>query len=106
MFGAGVCLVVSLQFLKSEFRSSGSLDSASFLNAAEQVFRRESGYSDRASWDDLLIRVNQGWIISRILMVVPDQVPFANGETVVESLQAAFVPESSRLTNRESADRY
>jgi len=37
-------------------------------------------------------RLNQGWIIARILTWVPTSEPFAGGETIVTALRAALVP--------------
>lgn len=37
-------------------------------------------------------RLNQGWIIARILSHVPANEPFARGETVVASVQATLLP--------------
>jgi hypothetical protein len=37
-------------------------------------------------------RLNQGWIIARILYWVPDREPFARGETVSASVRATLLP--------------
>lgn len=38
------------------------------------------------------VRLNQGWIISAIMYNVPQQVPFANGETIKEGIEASLLP--------------
>jgi hypothetical protein len=37
-------------------------------------------------------RLNQGWIIARTMFWVPDNEPYANGETIVNAIRAAVVP--------------
>ena len=49
------------------------------------------GYS-RESLGDMVMRFNQGWIIERILQHVPDEEPFAHGETVISAFKAALLP--------------
>ncbi len=39
-----------------------------------------------------ITRVNQGWIIARILYYVPKHEPFADGETIKQGLQSVFMP--------------
>jgi hypothetical protein len=37
-------------------------------------------------------RLNQGWIIARVMYWVPSNEPYANGETIVNAFRIAFVP--------------
>lgn len=37
-------------------------------------------------------RLNQGWIISRVLYNVPDKKPFVNGKTINEAIEASLLP--------------
>ena len=37
-------------------------------------------------------RVNQGWIIARIMNHVPQNEPYANGQTVIRAFEAALLP--------------
>ena len=37
-------------------------------------------------------RLNQGWIISRVMIWVPESEPFARGETILSSIRAALLP--------------
>lgn len=39
-----------------------------------------------------VIRINQGWIVSRILHHTPSREPFANGETIIEGLKSSILP--------------
>jgi hypothetical protein len=38
------------------------------------------------------VRANQGWLVARTMYSVPNRFPFANGETIWESVAAAIVP--------------
>src|SRR6185437_7936000 len=38
------------------------------------------------------VRANQGWLVARTMNHVPSDYPFANGETIWESVAASFVP--------------
>ena len=49
------------------------------------------GYSDD-SVGEMILRFNQGWIIDRVLHHVPEQEPYAWGETIVSALRAAALP--------------
>ena len=40
----------------------------------------------------MVVRMNQGWIISRIMEHVPAKVPFAKGETIVTAIKASLLP--------------
>jgi hypothetical protein len=40
----------------------------------------------------MVTRLNQGWIIARILVWVPTSQPFAGGETLITAFRAALVP--------------
>jgi hypothetical protein len=37
-------------------------------------------------------RLNQGWIIARTMFWVPDNEPYANGETIINAMRAAIIP--------------
>jgi hypothetical protein len=39
-----------------------------------------------------VIRINQGWIISRLMQQVPSNIPYAEGQTVIDAFYASIVP--------------
>lgn len=41
---------------------------------------------------DRLVRYNQGWIVATIMKRVPENVPFADGETIVDAVKASILP--------------
>ena len=50
--------------------------------------------------NEMNVRLNQGWIISRIMWHVPEKEPFAEGATIIEALNATLVP---RFLNSDKA---
>jgi len=59
------------------------------VQSATRAF--SGGYSED-SLGDMVMRFNQGWIIDRVLQHVPDEQPFAHGETVISAFKAALLP--------------
>jgi hypothetical protein len=61
--------------------------------------------------DSTVIRINQGWIISRIMQMVPAYVPRADGETVRDAVFATLVPRflypnKPKAGGRENYERF
>ncbi|QCR22161.1 hypothetical protein C1N53_07285 [Pontibacter sp. SGAir0037] len=89
-----------LQSVKYQFRNvawSGS--SLSTLDRTELFFGmvKESLLSPGALFDSkanvtTITRLNQGWIISRVMTFVPNVEPFAEGETIEGAFSAALLP--------------
>lgn len=89
-----VSFVSVLQIAKDEYRTmleeqEGGL--GLFMAAVDNRLLEERTPSDD-NVERLVIRFNQGWIISRIMQVVPTFVPYADGETVVTAIKAAILP--------------
>jgi hypothetical protein len=89
-----------LQAVKKEYRyyiatneALGSLDrfvKLGHLMGARLVGSGEEEFEDAPG--DVLVRFNQGWIISRIMDRVPRDVPYARGETVLDAAIYSIVP--------------
>lgn len=47
---------------------------------------------NKDGYQEFIDRLNQGWIISRIMYVVPEYEPYANGETIKDGIYAAILP--------------
>ena len=45
-----------------------------------------------AALSHFVTRLNQGWIIARVMYWVPVQEPYANGETLINAFRAALIP--------------
>jgi len=63
------------------------------LNNPSTIFQGEM-------MNNMNTRLNQGWIIARIINHVPDNEPFAEGETIQKAIQAAVLP---RILNPNKA---
>lgn len=57
----------------------------------EKVFSGDYLQSD-VNIEGAIVRINQGWIIARIMYWVPTYENYANGQTIVEAIKAALVP--------------
>src|SRR5690606_21547663 len=100
IIGIGAILIMFIQYVKAEYRD--------VLNVSPMVAQQnESGtnvmmdvatkkYAEEGISEDffqgLVDRLNQGWIIARIMYVVPDFEPYAEGETIKEGVVGALVP--------------
>jgi hypothetical protein len=102
--GAGLIFVI--QTVKKDFRdilwrsNSGQNPITVFWDLVQEEFTRspsENMYSKSEEEDtkeqaELNVRLNQGWIISKTLENVPKNVPFQNGKTIIESIEASILP--------------
>ncbi len=88
--------VVAIQTIKHTYREgigesfNENISTVGNL-VSEKVVDKDFLLSD-ANISSMVTRINQGWIIARILSWTPRYEPFANGETIIEALQASFMP--------------
>lgn len=115
--GIGLLLVFIIQVVKQEYRQmvwfggySGNRVSlysdlvGSRLQDSDNLFGQEllSG---------MVVRINQGWINSKVMEYVPAQEPFAKGATINEALGAALLPrflapDKKRAGGKENFERF
>lgn len=108
----GFLFLNSLQLIKSDFRKElsrggGKNSIELFTSLLFNVFDGDqnstgnrgvyNSFSRNSVTEDESVsksnnRLNQGWIISKIMDNVPRNKPFLNGETVVESIQSSILP--------------
>ena len=62
-----------------------------FLSSVEERLEANEAATG-SNVERLVVRINQGWIISRIMLIVPEHVPHAEGKTVVTALKASILP--------------
>ena len=97
----GFFMIFIIQLVKMQFRDevwSGAVK-GNELNAYTELVSEQMSAGDifrHNVVETFIFRINQGWIISRIMEYVPTQEPFANGETVKVAIRDALVP---RLLN-------
>jgi hypothetical protein len=95
-----ITIVVLISSVKQEFRekieavetqskSESAKELVGLINQQIADTKKPSNEDFRQTFVD---RMNQGWIIARVMYVVPDYEPFADGETIAEGLKAAILP--------------
>ena len=91
-------VVVALQGIKAEYRRivwKEGVDNRLTAFAAligGKLNEEEEDLFGKGATEATVIRINQGWIISRIMHQVPRFVPFAEGKTIWDDIRAALVP--------------
>jgi hypothetical protein len=94
----GTLGIIALQGMKMQYREmirEGNADNRAVVfttMVGEELGLGDDEFLGEDAISSTVIRINQGWIISRIMDYVPDERPFAEGETVWMSLYATFVP--------------
>ncbi len=87
-----------IQSVKFYFRQeiaaySGTFDRASLFT---EMVSTELGSGEKTlttnNFDAAIDRINQGWIVARIMRYTPYYEPFANGETIISGIEASLVP--------------
>jgi len=91
----GILLIVLLQSVKNEYRKVAWNTGADISYFGTLIIDRISNplkILDDEGLFQIAVRFNQGWLISSTMSNVPNIVPFANGETIWQSLAAIAVP--------------
>jgi hypothetical protein len=103
---------VTLQYIKADYRVYLHSQNPDFVEristlaglARDQVMgKREQPVA--TTFGDVLVRFNQGWIVSRIIDRVPSKVPFAAGDTIRDALTFTIVPRALFPNKPEGASR-
>lgn len=92
----GLAFIFTLQSSKDLYRQKleveGRTDHAEkFLEAVDERMAAEE-MARSGNVERVVIRVNQGWIISRIMVGTPRYLPHANGETIMAAVKASLLP--------------
>ncbi len=95
-------LIIILQTVKAQFRDiiwkNNNTASSSEQKRVEIFYNLVSEnvggnfFMSQKNINNLVSRLNQGWIISRIMYYVPAFEPFANGETIYAGLTSSLIP--------------
>ena len=94
---AGILLILLIQSVKIEYRkrswSEGAgADPAYFIELMTDRVTDPSSMLDDTKMFYSLMRLNQGWLVAMTMKRVPSKYPFADGETIWQSVAAAIVP--------------
>jgi hypothetical protein len=103
----GFFAIFIIQLVKAQFRDvvwgSGTKESEVTLYTDLVSNQLSAGDIFRHSVvESFVYRINQGWIISRIMENVPSQVAYAGGETVEVAIKDALVPRFLNPTKKEA----
>ncbi|MEJ8566884.1 hypothetical protein V3330_04550 [Wenzhouxiangellaceae bacterium CH-27] len=85
-------LQASKDLYREKLQEGGRSDFVSkFVSSVEERLDTDP-LSESNNLERLVVRINQGWIISRIMQNVPDRIPHAEGETVATAVKASLLP--------------
>lgn len=93
----GGFFAITIQSVKHQYRNlspgvSGNIAKAGlFIHLASNEWKGGK-IINPVDDNEINVRLNQGWIISKIMQHIPEQEPFANGQTIIDALEAAFLP--------------
>lgn len=96
----GFVFVIILQSIKADYRditwrgigNTGAGKSEVFLSLISDRLVNPSRFFDLTLMFPTVNRFNQGMIIGKVMDYVPKSAPYAEGETIFNSLAASFVP--------------
>lgn len=91
----GFAFIIVIQSVKGEYRKVAWVSGASSTYFADLVADRISNPSkvfDPNALFPTAVRFNQGWLIASTMARVPSVVPYAEGETIYNSVLAILVP--------------
>jgi hypothetical protein len=93
---AGFYCILLLQSIKFEYRKvawrGGDASPVYFAELLGDRITDPSHLVEERTSFLAFIRLNQGWLVGTTMWYVPKKFPFANGQTIWESVAAAFVP--------------
>lgn len=106
---AFVFMVIVIQILKTSFRSElGRTGREDATETFARVYEKQSeggGFLDFSALAQNATRINQGFIITNIMVTVPAIVPFADGEEMWQILEAAVMPRILAPDKLRAGDR-
>jgi hypothetical protein len=111
---AGLMLLLVLQSVKYQYRniawSNPTLSSYDkmeifFSMFLENIWSPERVFEDKTN-ELTITRLNQGWIITRVMNYVPNMEPFAEGETIEGAFNAALLPRFLAKDKAQAGGRY
>lgn len=106
LISVGFIFLYTIQLVKGEYRSiiwesKGNVSVFSaFYTVLEKEFFPQPSFNtinidsgkDEEEQANVNTRLNQGWIISKIMDNVPKNQPYLNGETIVEAIESSILP--------------
>lgn len=103
-------LAVIIQQLKGDYREAtwrqGEAANLETLKKSIKKKEQKSGVFSKESFGESNLRINQGYIITNIMITVPDKVAFEYGSELIQILESAFLPRILAPNKLNSGDRF
>ncbi len=93
-----IVFTILIQTVKFYFRQetgqfSNTLDKAElFTEMIQKEIVDQEHLFTAINYDAAIDRINQGWIVARIMRYTPEFEPFAGGETIITGIRASLIP--------------
>jgi len=103
-----VLLAVIIQQVKGSYRAATRQGQEAGIETFQRVYEEGRENNTIFSFQSLAesnVRINQGFIITNIMQSVPAKVPFANGNELIQILEAAFLPRILAPDKLKAGDR-
>ncbi|TWT96288.1 hypothetical protein [Neorhodopirellula pilleata] len=101
-----------IQLVKSQYRSEiqSGAQSSLFVTTVGVITSQEDAFG-RDWQESMVIRLNQGWLVSKVMDTVPSKVAFANGETLFDAALASVLPRvlnprKATASGRDNVNKY
>ncbi len=100
-------IVIVIQVLKGSYRSEiqGQGGGAETFAKLYEEKNKDEGIFKFETLAQNLTRINQGFIITNIMVTVPEKEPYANGAEMMQLLEAAFLPRILAPNQLNAGDR-
>ncbi len=111
ILGAGFFMVMLIQSTKEEYRmatwysESDKSNSEIYKEVISSRLQNPSVLFETSAMQNVGARLNQGWIIARILGHMPEKYPFVKGETIETAIYAGLLPRVLAPTKAKAGGR-
>lgn len=111
ILGAGFFMVMLIQSTKEEYRmatwysESDKSNSEIYKEVISSRLQNPSVLFETSAMQNIGARLNQGWIIARILGHMPEKYPFVKGETIETAIYAGLLPRVLAPTKAKAGGR-
>ena len=91
-------LIILIQTVKFFYRQEASQLTNTFEKAElltemmQEQLTGQGNLTEENNIDAAITRINQGWIVARIMQHTPRYEPFADGETIITGIRASLIP--------------
>jgi len=95
-FFLGIFFILIIQTIKMDYRKKawkgGDADPMYFAELVVNTVNSPSNIYTKVQFFKTAVRMNQGWLVAKTMYHVPRLKPYAEGETIWESVAATVVP--------------